>query len=338
MAELTASPWRDRRTFVTGAGGLFGSALVRELVDRDAEVVALLRDRVAWSDIHRSDLEGRSTVVWGDITDIEAMTRAINEYECSAVFHLAAQPIVGAASRDPVSSFESNVRGTWTVLEAARRSGCVEALVFVSSDKAYGVQEDLPYHEDDELEGREVYEATKVAAEAVCRPYVTTFGMRIGIARCGNLFGAGDLNWNRLVPGTIRSVLRDEPPVVRSDGTPVRDFFYARDAARGLIVLWEALGAGRHVGEAFNFSREEPSTVLEMVREILTAAGRQDLEPVVLGGAKDEIPAQHLSSEKARDLLGWRPAWSTQDALEQTVAWYRDLLRSTADDEVARRG
>ncbi|MEX0990750.1 MAG: NAD-dependent epimerase/dehydratase family protein [Actinomycetota bacterium] len=324
MGEAT---WRDRRVLVTGAAGLLGSSLTRELLDLEAEVVVVLRDRVAWSDLFRSDAADRCAVTWADITDIEAMTRIVNEFECTSVFHLAAQTIVGVAVRDPVSTFESNVRGTWTVLEAARRSGGVEGVVVTSSDKAYGRHTDLPYVEAYSLDGAEVYEAAKVATEAVCRPYAVSYGSKIGIARCGNLFGPGDLNWSRLVPGTIRSALRGEAPVIRSDGTPVRDYVYVKDAAAGLMALWEAIADARlPSGDAVNLSREEPITVLQMVERVLQASERSDLEPVVLGGATDEIPEQLLSSAKAHDALGWRPAWELDDALAETVAWYRQYL------------
>jgi CDP-glucose 4,6-dehydratase len=315
--------WADRRVLVTGASGLFGAALVGELEDAGAEVVAAVRDRVGWSAL---DASPRVTTAVVDVTDLDGVTRLVNEYECSGVFHLAAQPVVRVAKRDPVSTFDSNVRGTWTVLEACRRAKCVEGIVVVSSDKAYGDRPELPYREADDLEGRDVYEASKVAAEVVCRPYVHTFRLPIAVARCGNLFGAGDLNWNRLVPGTIRSALRGERPVVRSDGTLVRDYFYVRDAAAGLLLLWDAAASGRAAGEAFNFSREEPRTVVDMVDEILRAAGRIDLEPVVLGQANGEIAEQYLSSQKARTELGWHPRWSLQAALGETIRWYRGYL------------
>ena len=317
--------WTGRRALVTGAGGLFGAAVVRELLDRDAEVVAVVREHVGWSVLPVPS--ARLAVAAADVTDLEAMTRLVNEYECEAVFHLAAQPVVRVARRDPVSTFDSNVRGTWTVLEACRRARCVGGVVVVSSDKAYGDRPDLPYRESDDLEGRDVYEASKVAAEAVCRPYVHTFGLPLALARCGNLFGPGDLNWSRLVPGTLRAALQGERPVIRSDGTPVRDYFYVRDAALGLLLLWEAAAAGRCAGEAFNFSAEAPRSVAEMVGEILRAAGCPDLEPVVLREANGEIPAQYLSSERARSELGWAPRWSLDAALEETAAWYRTYLR-----------
>ena len=319
--------WRDRRVLVTGAAGLLGSCLVRELLGRGAEVVAVLRDRSGWSDLVRSDALDRCTVAWGDITDLEFMTRVVNELECTSVFHLAAQTIVGAAVRDPISTFESNVRGTWTVLEAARRSGGVDGIVVTSSDKAYGRHADLPYLEDFSLDGAEVYEAAKVATEAVCRPYVTSYNLKVAIARCGNLYGPGDLNWSRLVPGTIRAAHRGQDPVIRSDGSPIRDYVFVKDATEGMRLLVDAVSDGTlPSGEAVNFSRQEPISVLSMVERVLSACDRSDLTPLVLGGADDEIPEQHLSSAKAREVLGWKPAWSLDDALAQTVPWYRDYL------------
>jgi CDP-glucose 4,6-dehydratase len=323
--DALTSAWTDRRVLVTGAGGLFGAALAGELADRGAEVVAAVRDHVGWSAL---DASPRITTAAVDVTDLDGITRLVNEYECSGVFHLAAQPVVRVAKRDPVSTFDSNIRGTWTVLEACRRAKCVEGIVVVSSDKAYGDRPELPYREAHDLDGRDVYEASKVAAEVVCRPYVHTYGLPLAIARCGNLFGAGDLNWNRLVPGTIRSALRGERPVIRSDGTLVRDYFYVRDAVAGLLLLWDAAASGRFVGEAFNFSREEPRTVTDMVAEILRVAGRADLEPVVLGEAQGEIADQYLSSEKARIELGWHARWSLEEALGETIRWYRGYLEA----------
>lgn len=324
---MDGTDWRDRRVLVTGAAGLLGSTLVRELLDLGAEVVVVLRDQVTWSDLQRSGTIEDCAVAWADITDIEAMTRIVNEFECSAIFHLAAQTIVGVATRDPMSTFESNIRGTWTVLEAARRAGCVDGVVVTSSDKAYGTHADLPYVEDFSLDGAEVYEATKVATEVVCRPYATTYGMKIAIARCGNLYGPGDLNWSRLVPGTIRAAIRDEVPIIRSDGTPIRDYVFVRDAAAGLMAMWRAVVDGTlPTGGAVNFSREEPVSVLDMVKLVLRAAGREDMDPKVLGGATDEIWAQHLSSGKAHEVLDWNPTWSVDDALAETVAWYRKYV------------
>lgn len=320
--------WQDRRVLVTGASGLLGAWLVHELVEAEAEVVALVRDQIGWSHLVRSELTNRCALVSSDIIDLEALTRVVNEYECSTVFHLAAQAVVGVARRDPVSTFEANVRGTWVVLEACRRAGCVEAIVVASSDKAYGELPNLPYHEDDELAGREVYEASKVAAEVVCRPYATTFELPVAITRCANLFGGGDLNWSRLIPGTIRAALRGQRPVIRSDGSPIRDYLYVRDAAHGAIHLAAALLSGRHVGEAFNLSAEDPRTVLDVVDHVLRILGREDLDPVVLGDAPGEIQAQHLSSEKARSLLDWKPRWGFTEGLEETVRWYQEYLSS----------
>jgi CDP-glucose 4,6-dehydratase len=324
--------WRDRRVFVTGCTGLVGGWTVRALVDRGAHVVGLVRDRVCGSELHRSGLVDRVDVVRGSVEDLPLLERALAEYEVQTVIHLAAQTIVGIANRSPVSTFESNVKGTWCVLEAARRCGCDPDVVVASSDKAYGDQEVLPYTEDAPLRGRHPYDASKSCADLIALSYHRTFGQRVCVTRCGNFYGGGDLNWNRLVPGTIRSVLRGERPVLRSDGTLVRDYFYVRDGAEAYLHLAECLAGrpGEVAGEAFNFSSELQLTALEMVRRVLRAMG-SDLEPEVRNEARHEIRHQYLSAAKARAVLGWSPRYELDAALAETVAWYRDFLADTGE-------
>lgn len=318
--------WRDRPVFVTGATGLVGSWTVRRLVEAGADVVALVRDEVPGSELVRAGLDRRIRTVRGDVCDQALLERILGEYEVTTVLHLAAQTIVGVANRNPIGTFESNIQGTWAILEACRRSPLVRQVVVASSDKAYGASEHLPYDEDTPLRGRHPYDVSKSCADLIAQSYAHTWGLPVVVTRCGNFYGAGDLNWNRIVPGTIRSLLRGEPPTIRSDGTFVRDYFYVEDGANVYLLLAESL-AGQPAlgGHAFNFSNEIQVTVLELVARIAARVGI-DLEPLVLGQASNEIPHQCLSARKAREILDWRPLFTLDEGLDRTIAWYREVL------------
>jgi CDP-glucose 4,6-dehydratase len=316
--------WKDRRVFVTGATGLLGSWLTQELLERGAYVVTLVRDWVPGSRAVAERFLERTTVVRGELEDHALLTRALNEYEVDTVFHLGAQTIVGTAARSALSTFESNVRGTWNLLEACRDNpSLVKRVVVASSDKAYGAHGTLPYTENAALQGRFPYDASKAAADLIAFSYAHTWGTPVVVTRCGNLFGGGDLNWSRLVPGTIRSVLEGESPIIRSDGTFVRDYFYVRDAVAAYLALAEQMEERQLAGQAFNFGAERPLTVLEMVDLILGLMDRKDLTPTILSEASREIPKQYLDCTKARELLKWSPAHRMEDGLQETIAWYR---------------
>lgn len=318
--------WLDRPVLVTGATGLVGGWLVRRLVELGAEVTCVVRDRVPSSELYRSRLIDRIQIVRGDIRDQELMERALGEYETNTVFHLAAQTIVTIANRNPASTFDSNIRGTWCLLEAARRSPKVQQIVVASSDKAYGDQEILPYDESTPLQGRHPYDVSKSCADLIAHTYANTYGTRVGITRCGNFFGGGDLNWNRIVPGTIRSVLRGERPVIRSDGQHVRDYFYVEDGVHAYLTLAEALATGRaQPGEAFNFSNEIELTVAELARKILQAM-HSTLTLDVRNEASHEILRQRLSAVRARDRFGWKPLFDLDSGLTRTIEWYREFF------------
>lgn len=319
--------WRHRRVLVTGATGMVGSWLVKELLERDARVVGLVRDADPRSELYRSGDIDRISVVNGRLEDLPTVERAVNEHAVDTVFHLGAQTIVGAAHRAPLATFDSNIRGTYNLLEACRRhSGLVDRVVVASSDKAYGARPDLPYTEDDPLGGTRPYEVSKACADLLTRSYHETYGLPATVARCGNVYGGGDLNWSRIVPGTVRSLLRGERPLIRSDGTYVRDYIYVEDVVDAYIDLAEGLDDGEVRGEAFNFSTESPLSVLEIVDRIREIVGDGELEPRILDEAEGEIQAQHLSAAKARDRLGWSPRWELDEGLRETVAWYRDAL------------
>lgn len=318
--------WQDRPTFVTGAAGLVGAWLVRRLVEAGADVVCLVRDWVPQSEFVRTGLAYRVTTVRGDVRDQALLERSLGEYEIDTVFHLAAQTIVGIANRNPVSTYETNIGGTWALLEAARRSPTVRQIVVASSDKAYGDQERLPYDESTPLQGQHPYDVSKSCADLIAHTAAVSFGLPVVITRCGNFFGGGDLNWNRIVPGTIRSVFRGQRPVIRSDGHYVRDYFYVEDGAAAYMTLAEALAARPELrGEAFNFSNETRVTVLQLVERILALMGSQ-LVPEVRSEASNEIREQCLTAAKAKAQLDWQPLFTLEEGLKRTIEWYRTFL------------
>lgn len=320
---IPTSFWRDRPVFVTGATGLLGSWLVRQLVAGGAEVVALVRDWVPRSELVSSGTLGQVRVVRGDVRDQETLERALGEYEVATVFHLAAQTIVGVANRNPISTLDTNIRGTWALLEACRRTPTVQQVVTASSDKAYGDQAVLPYREDAPVLGRHPYDASKSCADLLSQMYAKTYRLPVTVTRCGNFYGGGDLNWNRIVPGTIRSVLRGERPIIRSDGRYTRDYIYVDDGARAYTVLAEQLAAKpRLAGEVFNFSYERRMTVLELVDRILEVMD-SPLRPDVRNEATNEIRDQYLDATKAKSMLGWTPAYTFDETLRATVDWYK---------------
>ena len=323
---LKRSFWLDRPTFVTGGTGLVGSWLVRRLVEAGAQVICLVRDWVPQSEIVRSRLIEQVVVVRGDIRERDVLERTLGEYEIDTVIHLAAQTIVPIANRNPVSTFETNIAGTWNLLEACRRSPRVKQIVVASSDKAYGDQENLPYDENTALRGQHPYDVSKSAADLIAHTYAASYDLPVVITRCGNFYGGGDLNWNRIVPGTIRSVLRGQPPVIRSDGNFVRDYFYVEDGAAAYMLLAEQLAAHPELrGEAYNFSYGNQMTVLELTRRILTLMG-SELQPEIRNEAVNEIRKQYLDAGKARRSLGWMPLFSLEEGLSKTIAWYREFL------------
>ncbi|MBN1323062.1 MAG: GDP-mannose 4,6-dehydratase [Methanotrichaceae archaeon] len=318
--------WKDRNVLLTGCTGLLGSWLAQTLVEREANLIGLIRDSVPRSNLYLSGISKRMTVVRGEVEDEPLLERTLNEYEVDSIFHLAAQTIVTIANRNPLSTFETNIKGTWNILEAARRSSLVSRVIVASSDKAYGSQEILPYDERTPLEGRHPYDVSKSCADLICQSYHNTYGLPVCITRCGNLYGGGDLNFNRIVPGTIRSLMNGERPVIRSDGLLVRDYFYVLDGVEAYMTLAEGMDERKIHGEAFNFSNERPLSVLELV-DTLIEQMEADVRPHVLGKASNEIRHQYLSAAKAREVLGWRPSYTLQEGLDETIRWYGEFLR-----------
>lgn len=320
--------WQDRPTLITGATGLVGGWLVRRLLELGADVVCLVRDWIPQSEFVRSHAIDRVKVVRGDVQDRALIERSLGEYEIDTVIHLAAQTIVAIANRNPISTFESNIAGTWSLLEACRNSPSVRQIVFASSDKAYGEAKQLPYDEETPLMGRHPYDVSKSCADLIAQAYAKTYGLPVAITRCGNFYGGGDLNWNRIVPGTIRSILRGDRPLIRSDGLYIRDYFYVEDGAAAYTLLAEELAQNPDLrGQAFNFSNETQVTVLELVNRILTLMD-SNLEPDIRCEASNEIRYQSLSSAKAKKMLNWHPLFSLDEGLQRTIDWYKNFLEA----------
>lgn len=312
--------------FVTGCTGLLGSYLVKELIEQGANVTGLVRDHVPQSNLYQGEHVKKMNIVQGALEDLPVIERALGEYEIDTVFHLAAQAIVGVANRNPVSTFEANILGTWNVLEACRKHPLIKRVIVASSDKAYGDQENLPYDEDMPLQGKHPYDVSKSCADLISHTYFHTYGLPVCITRCGNLYGGGDLNFNRIIPQTIQLVLNGEAPEIRSDGTFVRDYFYIEDAVQAYLLLAEKMEEHNLAGEAFNFSNEIQLPVLELVEKILKKMN-SNLKPKVLNQGSNEIKHQYLSAEKARKLLNWTPAYTIDEGLEKTIAWYTEFFK-----------
>lgn len=320
--------WSDRNVFVTGCTGFLGSHTVKALTVMGANVTGLVRDYTPKSYLYSGETQDIN-LVSGSLEDLQLLERTLGEYEIDTVFHLAAQAIVGTANRNPLSTFSTNIMGTSNLLEACRRSPLVKNIVVASSDKAYGDQEVLPYNEEMPLKGSHPYDVSKSCADLIAQAYHKTYDLPVCITRCGNLYGEGDLNFNRIIPQTIKSVLNNEAPIIRSDGTFIRDYIYVEDAAMAYILLSERMGDLKLYGEAFNFSTEIRFTVIELVNRILELMG-SELKPIILGEGSNEIKYQYLSTKKARELLGWKPEFTLNEGLKRTIDWYRDYFKENA--------
>ncbi len=330
--------WRDRPVLVTGATGLVGGWLTKSLLAAGADVICLVRDCVPQCQANRSGSLALTKVVRGDLSDRDLLERILGEYEINTVFHLAAQTIVGIANRNPISTFESNIAGTWNVLEACRRSPLVKAVVVASSDKAYGKQDNLPYCEETPLVGRYPYDVSKSCADLIAQSYGATYNLPVVVTRCGNFYGGGDLNWSRIVPGTIRSILRGERPIIRSDGESIRDYFYVEDGAAAYMLIAQHLLSGDKVfcGKAYNLSNELAVKVSDLVSLILKKMN-SSLQPDIKNVVSNEIPRQYLNAERARKELGWRPLFTLEEGLTETIRWYRQFFGGLEDDIAGER-
>ncbi|MBI5787779.1 MAG: GDP-mannose 4,6-dehydratase [Candidatus Schekmanbacteria bacterium] len=319
--------WQNRNVFVTGCTGLLGSWLTDELIRQGANVTGLIRDWLPQSNLIRLGAYDKIKVVRGQIEDYDLLERTLNEYEIDTVFHLAAQTIVTIANRNPLSTFSANIEGTWKLLEACRRNPLVRCIVMASSDKAYGDSKQLPYTETTPLEGRHPYDASKSCADLIAQSYYQTYKLPVCVTRCGNFYGGGDLNFNRIVPGTIRSILFNERPIIRSDGSYIRDYFFIRDGVKAYLFLAQKMVEKSLYGESFNFSNEIQMSVLDLTNKILQLMGREDLSPIVKNEVRGEIYHQYLSAAKARKVLGWAPDYTLDRGLRETIDWYREFFQ-----------
>lgn len=319
--------WTNKKVLVTGATGLVGTWLVKLLLAKKCHVVALVRDWNPQSALLRSDEINLLHVVTGELQSYATVERAINEYEIDTVFHLGAQTIVGAAFRSPLETFESNIRGSYMLLEACRQhASLVKRIVIASSDKAYGVSLQLPYTEDMPPLGRHPYDVSKSCTDLIAQTYFHTYQLPIVIARCGNIYGGADLNWSRIIPGTIKNLLADKRPLIRSDGSMTRDYIYVQDVVQAYLVLAESLHITKVRGEAFNFGPNQPCSVLSMVEKICHLMNRSELTPIILNQVKAEIPHQYLCASKAQKYLNWTMQYSLEEGLKETINWYENYL------------
>ena len=325
------SYWKGRRVLVTGATGLVGSWLVKRLLTLEADVHGLVLDADPDSELIRSGDISRITVTNGDLRIPMDVSRAVKNSNCEVIFHLGAQTIVGTALNDPMWTFESNIAGTWNLLEAVRQSGSqVKSVVVASSDKAYGTSDVLPYLEGFSLHGEGPYDVSKSCTDLISQSYGKTYDLPVTVARCGNIYGGGDLNWSRIIPGTIRSLIQGAQPEIRSDGSFIRDYVFVMDIVDAYIHLAVETEKGRINGEAFNFSRDEPLSVMELYKQICHAFNNSYVEPKILNSAKNEIKDQHLDSSKAKRVLGWKSNFTLTDGLTETVNWYKTNLTKVA--------
>jgi CDP-glucose 4,6-dehydratase len=320
---------QSRRVLVTGATGIVGSWVARDLVECGATVVALIVEPDYNSELYRSGCIQNVQVMQGRVEDFHILERALVEFDVDTVIHLGAQAIVTTADATPLETLGTNVQGTWNLLEACRQRGkVIRAIVVASSDKAYGESDHLPYTEDMPLRGRGIYEVSKSCADLIAQAYYHTYQLPIAIARCGNVYGGGDFNWSRIVPGTIRSFLRGERPVIRSDGQSVRDYFYVKDASRAYLSLAAQLNSAQVRGESFNFGADCRLTVLKVVEVIGHLMQCEHLQPVILNQAPGEIRSQYLSSAKAARMLQWKPFYDLEEGLRETIDWYKKYFSS----------
>ena len=319
--------WKGKRVFITGATGLLGSWLTQALLGKEALVIALVRDKIPRTYPHLTPWYDQVVRIAGEVENYFLLERILNEYEIDTVFHIAAQTIVPIANNNPISTFKSNIEGTWNLLEACRRNPQVKRILVASSDKAYGTQEKLPYTEEAPLRGIHPYDVSKSCADLITIAYHRSYGLPVSVTRCANLFGGGDLNFNRLVPGTIQAAFQNESPVIRSDGKMIREYFYVKDAVGAYLHLAEQMEAKNVFGESFNFGSDLKLPVAEMARKILKIINKTKLDLTILNQAANEIPEQWLSSEKARRLLDWHPRYSLEEGLAETVEWYRIFFK-----------
>ncbi|HCD38671.1 MAG TPA: sugar dehydratase [Candidatus Omnitrophica bacterium] len=321
--------WKGRNVFITGGDGFIGSWLTKALVEKGANVICLIRDIAQHGGLTLHKLNNSVEMVFGSVTDYALMQRVLNEKKVDTCFHLAAQAIVRVANESPLSTFESNIKGTWVLLEACRSYKSISRIIVASSDKAYGKHEKLPYTEEFALLPVHPYEASKACCDIIVRSYAQTYSLPVAVTRCANAYGGGDFNFSRIVPDTIRSVLQNKRPIIRSDGTPLRDYIYIKDIVEAYLTLAQKMDDKKVWGEVFNFGTARPISVLDLVKKIIQICQKPSLKPLIKGKGKlkDELDQQYLSSKKAERMLFWRAKVTLEQGLSETVDWYRCYLK-----------
>jgi CDP-glucose 4,6-dehydratase len=326
MREGAKMDWQNRNVFVTGADGFVGGWLAKKLAEKKARVFILVRDMKTEATYKLFNLQDRVTVIQADVVDYATLERVLNEYSIDTCFHLAAQALVQVANRSPLSTFESNIKGTWNILEACRNTKTIKRVVIASTDKAYGVQKKLPYTEESPLMGLYPYDASKACVDILARSYFVSFGLPVAVTRNANTYGGGDLNFSRIIPDAIRCILQGEEFIIRSDGTPERDYLYVEDAVSGYLALAQGVGRKDVDGEAFNFGTAKPISVISLFKTIAKLCQRPKAKMKILGTAKNEIDRQFLAINKAAKILHWKPQHTLTEGLVLTIDWYRRYL------------
>ncbi|MCF7907819.1 MAG: GDP-mannose 4,6-dehydratase [Candidatus Omnitrophica bacterium] len=325
MVNTQVKFWKGKRVLITGYEGFLGSNLAKVLLNFGAKISGLdILTRRKDTILTQKEL-AKIKIIKGNVDNLSLVKRILRNDKIEVIFHLAAEALVGECLKRPVKGFSTNIKGTWNILEAWRQTKIAKAIVVASSDKAYGSHSKLPYKEDSALCGLHPYDVSKSCADLIAHAYHNTYGAPVVITRCGNIFGPGDFNFSRIVPETLRSVIRNKTLVIRSDGKFTRDYVYVDDIVAGYINLAQKSKKLKLFGQAFNFSAEQPLSVLALVKLIYKLADRRS-NYKILKQAKYEIKHQYLSSRKAARVLGWKPKLKLDKALEKTYQWYKDNL------------
>jgi len=317
--------WKGKRVLITGYEGFLGSNLTKCLLKLKAEISGLdIVTKRKKTILTRKELRAIN-IVKGSVEDLALVNRIVKKERIEIVFHLAAEALVGDCLKEPLKGFSTNIKGTWNILESARLNKSIKAIIVASSDKAYGSHSNLPYRETAALSGMHPYDVSKSCADLITHAYYHTYRVPVVITRCGNIFGPGDFNFSRIIPDCFRSIVKNKVLAIRSDGKFIRDYVYVDDIVNGYIALAEKMRALKLYGEAFNFSDENPISVLNLVKKVYRISGKKPNHKV-LNKAKYEIKKQYLSSRKARKILGWKPKNNLDQALRETFNWYKRNL------------
>lgn len=328
--------WKDKQVFVTGATGFIGSWLTRYLVGLGAHVTVLIYGDIPSSQLRRGGYLKKVRIVEGPLQDLQLLAKTLYEHDIDTVFHLGAQTQVTEALCDPFNTFEANIRGTYSLLEACRvQRRALKRIIVASSDKAYGVHADLPYVEETPFCPQSPYDVSKACADWIARSYYQTYHLPVVVTRCGNVYGGGDFNWDRLIPSVIKSLHQNQHPVLRSNGQSLRDYIFIADVVEAYLTLGAQLEEKTLHGEAFNFGTGKPIKTLDIVEHLIRLTNKKHFTPIIEDRATGEISEQYVSSQKAWDTLQWKPKFSFALGLSMTLEWYLQFFR---EEEVMATG